>query len=220
MIRTNAMLLKLGALLLTVDALAVAGAAGQTKAGQTKKVEVVNTPTVTVANTPFVNVKSLPAVQLAPGATVGIAGIPTVHVDSTANNPLPVHDPATPARTPIQLTFQITVEDGVSGGNGLYNVPAGKRLVIEYASASGSSLLGDTLTYSVFTSATPPQPFVHFLPATQVFDFGNGRHFIAGQTMQIFAGSISTVDLRVDRTVPTGQASAFFSISGFLEDAQ
>ena len=125
MIRTNAMLLKLGALLLTVDALAVAGAAGQTKAGQTKKVEVVNTPTVTVANTPSVNVKSLPAVQLAPGATVGIAGIPTVHVDSTANNPLPVHDPATPARTPIQLTFQITVEDGVSGGNGADGGPDG-----------------------------------------------------------------------------------------------
>lgn len=222
LIRTIAVLLKIGTLLLAIGTLAVAGVAGETKAGQTKKVEVVNTPSVTVSNTPSVNVTSLPAVQVAPGATVAITGTSAVHIDNTANNPLPVHDPATPARTPIQFSFQITVPDGVSGGNGLYNVPTGKRLVIEYASALGSSLLGDTLTYSIFTGTTPPQsqPFFHFLPATQVFDFGNQRRFITGQTVKIFSDPESAVDLRVDRTVPTGQATAIFSISGYLEDAQ
>ncbi|HLQ51068.1 MAG TPA: hypothetical protein VK129_06185, partial [Terriglobales bacterium] len=69
---------------------------------------------------------------------------------------------------------------------------------------------------------TPPQsqPFFHFLPATQVFDFGNQRRFITGQTVKIFSDPESAVDLRVDRTVPTGQATAIFSISGYLEDAQ
>jgi len=215
LIRTSAVLAKLGVLLLTINTMAGAAA-------PVGKVAVVNTPSVTVANTPSVNVKNLPAVQLAPGATVSIAGTPAVHIDSTASTPLPVHDPATPVRTPIRLSFQITAADGVSGGNGLYIVPQGKRLVIEYASVFGSSSAGDTLIYSVMTATTPPQsqPFSYFLPATQVFGVGNARSFVAGQTMKVFSDPESTVDLRLDRTVPTGPANAIFAISGYLEDVQ
>jgi hypothetical protein len=215
LIRTSAVLPKLAVLLLTINTMVGAAA-------PVGRVEVVNTPSVTVANTPSVNVKSLPAVQLAPGATVSIAGTPAVHIDSTASTPLPVHDPATPVRTPIQLSFQITAADGVIRGDGVYNVPKGKRLVIEYASVFGSSSAEDTLIYSVITGTTPPQsqPFSYLLPVTQAFGVGNARNFIAGQTMKIFSDPESTVDVRVDRTVSTGFVDAIFSISGYLEDVQ
>src|SRR5215471_9043201 len=88
--------------------------------GQTK-VDVVNTPNVKVTNTPTVNVNSLPAVQLAPGAAVAVSGTPTVEIGNAVSNPVPVHDPAMPGRTPFQTTINITVDDGVSGGNGLFS---------------------------------------------------------------------------------------------------
>jgi hypothetical protein len=209
----NAALLKTAALLMVACALPAA-IYGQTK------VNVVNTPNVKVTNTPTVNVNSLPAVQLAPGAAVAVSGTPTVEIGNAAGNPVPVHDPATPGRTPFQTTINITVDDGVSGGNGLVSVPAGKRLVIEYASAFGGTLSGDTLTFSIFTQDSANTNFIHYLPATQVVDLGARHSFIAGQTVKLYSNPGSLVDLRLDRTTPAGPVSAFFSISGFLEDVQ
>jgi hypothetical protein len=218
-VRKNAFLLKLFTMLLMAAALP-ATVRGQHHHDHDVDVEVINTPNVKVVNTPSVNVNQLPAVQLAPGASVTVSGTPTVQVGNTAANPVLVHDTATPKRTPFQLELQVAVPDGFGGNNGFFTVPDGKRLVIEYASASGSSSNQDTLLYSIGTQDSSGAVVNHFLPATQLLDSGVTRFSIAGQTVKLYSEPASSVNLRVDRLGTTGADNVFFSISGYLEDLQ
>jgi hypothetical protein len=214
----NSFLLKLFAMLLMAAALP-ATVRGQHH-DHDVDVEVVNTPNVKVVNTPSVNVSNLPAVQLAPGTSITVSGTPTFQIGNTAANPVPVHDTATTKRTPFQLELQISVPDGFGGNNGFFSVPDGKRLVIEYASASGISPDKDTLLYSITTQDSSGVSINHFLPTTQLLDSGVTRFSIAGQVVKLYSEAGSSVILRVDRAGSSGADNVFFSISGYLEDVQ
>ena len=238
-VRKNAVAVKLFILLLAAAGLP-ATIWGQHHRDHDTDVEVINTPNVNVINTPSVNVNQLPAVQLAPGTAVTVSGMPTiqvgnpvqlapgtavavsgtptVQVGNTAANPVPVHDAATPKRTPFQVGFDITISHGFGGGEASFTVPDGKRLVIEYASASGESL--ESLQYNLVTRLFPQTPFIHFLPVTQVVDFDTRKEFIAGQAVKLYSDPGSTVELRAGRNGTTGIDTVSFIISGYLEDVQ
>src|SRR5581483_2420431 len=136
----------------------------------TPKVNVANTANVNVVNTPSVNVSTLPAVQLAPGATVGIAGTAAIQIANSPTDPVPVRDAATLTRTPFQTELTVEVKDSERMGSGFVAVPAGKRLVIEYASVISVANIGQALVFELVTqSKTGTQPPVSsrfFLPTT------------------------------------------------------
>jgi hypothetical protein len=79
-------------------------------------VSVVNAPTVSISGTPTVNVASLPPVTF-------------------LNTPLPVREVG--SLEPFQAKIAASVVGPKNSGQGSLTVPAGKRLVIEYFSATG-----------------------------------------------------------------------------------
>ena len=194
----------------------------------TPKVNVANTANVNVVNTPSVNVGTLPAVQLAPGATVGIAGTPSVQIANSPSNPLPVRDAATPNRTPFQTELTVEVKDSERSGSGFVPVPAGKRLVIEYASVISVADIGQALVFELVTqSKTGTQPPVSsrfFLPTTLRSPApvgGDEDQYVAGQVVKLFSDPGTSLELRAERgALNSGNAIAIFAISGYLEDAQ
>jgi hypothetical protein len=216
-VRKNAVVVKLAALLLA--AALPATARGQNHHDHDVDVEVVNTPNVKVVNTPSVNVNNLPAVQLAPGAAVSLSGTPTVQVVNTAASPVLVHDTATPNRTPFQFQPSFTIQDGSPVGGTTFNVPAGKRLVIEYVSASGVDDRG-TLVYRITTEDSSANPIIHFLPAIQIVDIGGAKESIAGQAVKLYSEPGTQVEFEALRQGSTNVDSVAFSVSGYLEDVQ
>jgi hypothetical protein len=212
----NAVVLKLAAVLLVAAAMP-ATVRGQNHHDHDVDVEVVNTPNVKVVNTPSVNVNNLPAVQLAPGTAVTVSGTPTVQVGNTAANPVPVHDTATPNRTPFQVAVDVSIPDGSVDGFGTINVPNGKRLVIEYASAVVDSQAGP-VSYLIFTQDASGSSNRQFL-TTSVLDFGAVKRCVAGQVVKMFFDA-PQVFVNTERPGTTGRAPGLFAISGYLEDVQ
>ena len=94
-----------------------------------------------------------------------------------------------------------------------FPVPAGKRLVIEYVSASGVVPAGQSLIYSVSTGSVE-----HLIPVTQQAPDAYAVICVAGQQTRLYAEPGSTVVLGVQRTGFGGSASANISISGTLMD--
>src|SRR5262245_49604671 len=138
----------------------------------------------------------------------------------------PANDPAlvrivssdeNPARQPFQDKKQITLPDGQCCENAFVNVPFGKRLVIEYASASGSAGGNQWFTYEVGSTVNGETFFTknHFLPVTQQVADGN-TVAVAGQQVRIYADG-AFVMLRASRS-GGGQATVFMTVSGYLVD--
>ncbi len=194
----------------------------------TPKVNVANTANVNVVNTPSVNVGTLPAVQLAPGATVGIAGTPSVQVANSPTSPVPVRDAAMLNRTPFQTQVTVEIKDTEIKGSGFVPVPAGKRLVIEYASVASVASTGQSLVFDLVTQSNngtqPPVSVRHFLPTTVRGPGplgGDEDLYIAGEVVKLFSDPGTSVETRAERgAANSGNATAIFSISGYLEDAQ
>ena len=107
---------------------------------------------VNVVNTPVVQAQQAGpwtvGAQLTPGSTVGITGTPTVSISGTPtvnvsnlppvtvlNTPLPVREVGVPE--PFQARIPVSVDGPSNSGQGSLTVPPGKRLVIEYFSATG-----------------------------------------------------------------------------------
>lgn len=122
-----------------------------------------------------------------------------------------------PALQPFQARLTLDVAPGTEGTNGFVAVPAGKRLVIEYASAYGDTPAGQTLTFSIGTKLPGDTGFVaHDLPATQQSAVGNtGEIFVAGSMVRLYADSPQLL-LRAERNAATGTAHASLSISDYL----
>ena len=179
---------------------------------QPSDVNVVNTPNVKVVNTPTVNVGNTPSVN--------VVGTPTVQVGNTMANPLPVRDVDRPARQPFRTQTQFTMQNSEDIGlPSITAVPAGKRLIIEYASViadlpQGQRITGvDLLLDGGFEFALLP---VH----TGESPTGDGprSHFRAGQQTTLYADH--NVQILLRRNGPTGIANFRVSISGYLVDSQ
>src|SRR5260370_11401940 len=194
------------------------------KVVNTPKVKVVDTPNVNVVNTPSVNVGTLPAVQLVPGAVVGIAGTPSVQIANSPATPVPVRDASRPNRTPFQKAVCIQIPEGFENGAEFVDVPAGKRLVIEYASAAGFAPIGQKVIFSFITETDdaihPTVNTQHYLLSTPYGTFGNADAFLVGQVVKLFADPGTSLELFASRSDSTGAANVSFSISGYFEDAQ
>ena len=108
-----------------------------------QKVQVMNTPLpVSVQGTAPVSASQSGAWN------VGLASGASVNVGNAASNPVPVRDVGTPEPVAVQTSLFWTETASQCFEANLYEVPAGKRLVIEHISGFGFLPLGQTFDFA------------------------------------------------------------------------
>ncbi len=158
--------------------------------------------------------------MLAVAAPLSVQADPTkVVVENTNSKPALVQTVNGPASKAFQARVTLNVADGVGGANGFVTIPAGKRLVIEYASAWAQAPSGQIVNFSIQTMFNGDTAFTpHYLPAVQQNADVITQLFIAGSPVRLYADAPQVL-LRVDRgSNVTGPVTAFISISGYLTD--
>ena len=175
-------------------------------------VEIEGTPSVNVTNTPTVRA------QQQGSWNVGIIGTPTVQI---ANLAVPVRDVDNPAIHPFQKELDPLVPAGSFTASDSLTVPLGKRLVIEFASATISTTAGTKLWVRIQTTANGSINFHSLLPELQGPFSADGSDFLlAAQPMKIYAdpGTQVTVIASVLGGVANTNTGAGVVMSGHFVD--
>ena len=110
---------------------------------------------------------------IAPGAPPALAAGPAPGLN--------VRDVANPALQPFQRFFLIIIKDNFAGGSSEFTVPAGKRLVIEYASYNvllPSSQAVTGVSIGVETSSGNQFPIDHDIPVLYTVPDAGGQRFV------------------------------------------
>lgn len=187
-------------------------------------VNVVNTPANPVPVTGSVSVTG--AVTGTVTGTVGLTPGTSVLVGNPVTNPVRVRN-VNDAIQPVQAQASCLITT-LGCLPTIYTVPAGKRLVIEYASMRVCILPGQSATLSIATQVGDQAVF-HYLngtpPAAGPGTFAIGcnsslpsSEVAVGEQVKIYADAGTTVVLTGSRNSTTGSASFQFSISGYLVD--
>jgi hypothetical protein len=210
---------------LVIGSLWVMGAREGQAQRRAQDVVVVNTaadavPTAAQGTTTIagdVNVANSPTVSLAPGGTVGIsASANTVQISNGAASPIWVRD-VDSARQPVQAGTLVTIPSGQLLGTGtVTTVGVGKRLVIEYASASLQLPTGQQFVSVVLQS--PPGTYSHFLTPTLLGAAGGNDVLSVSQSLRLYASAGQDVLVGASRNGTAGTAIVNVSISGYLID--
>ena len=147
---------------------------------------------------------------------VPIAG--TINVGNLVSNPLPVRDVDNPARQPVQGAATCSVFEGGSCQRAIYVVPAGKRLVIEYASMEAHVSDNRTPRMWIYT-AIGGHEIRHFLPIPPPVP-GLGLTTSIGQQVRLYADPGTGVGVSGVVDDSSGTAVFKFNIYGYLVDVQ
>ena len=102
-----------------------------------KRVDAAAAAPVTVVNTPLPVAGAVSASQSG-SWTVGISGTPTVAIGNSSSTPVPTKDVlGIGAASPVSFTDSFNIGTNIFGGEStFYVVPAAKRLIVKYVSAS------------------------------------------------------------------------------------
>ena len=178
---------------------------------------------VNVVNTP------LPVTGSVTG-TIGLAPGTSVQIDNPVGNPVRVRN-VNDAIQPVQASGGCSSTSGTVGcvpASTFYTVPAGKRLVIEYASLDACILPGQSAELSIFTTAGGvfARHAANIAPAAAGPGATNfscnppsaSSITAVGQQVRLYADAGTFVAVEADRNSATGTALFFFSISGYLVD--
>ena len=189
-------------------------------------VNVVNTPNVNVANNPSISVNNFPATQTI-GGTVAVSNFPTtqpvsgtvnignlsplsVSVGNPDSAPLPVRDVDNPARQPFfaSAIYSISSGSGVSGVIQLYQVPAGKRAVVETVevlNAELSATFGQSARIFMTTGGSPAG-----------IDFAEPNGLPATYQTRIYADPSTLLNYQVLVVGSTSAVNGSVTITGYL----
>ena len=221
---------------------------GSAPTNQTQNVLVVNTgqqpvpvsgtvglsgtPSVSLASGSSVSVSNTPSVSLASGSSVSVDG--TVKIDPQNNtvkigtdntvkidgtSPIPVRDGDNPARQPFQKETDLYVTDGNEGASDFFNVPANKRLVIEFVSSDSDVPNGQFPRIVLATSVGGLYDY-HFIVATRLGAVGGSDEFFASQPTTIYADPGTNVIVGFTRNAFSGLANCRVTVSGHFVDVQ
>lgn len=121
---------------------------------------------------------------------------------------------------PFQASGKFTIPVGFIEADGiaLLSVPAGKRLVVEYASVYGRLLTGQKLVRAwVHIEMGDTILAKHFLaPVFTGTDSGPADIFVAAQQVRAYAEAGNRVVVFTERSSDDGSANVEFSLSGYL----
>jgi hypothetical protein len=150
------------------------------------------------------------------GNTAG--GPPTQNVN-VINTPLPVREVFNPASQPFQASAgDLFGATETSKTFVLATVPAGKRLVIEYATASGFFAAGNKMG-ALITTTVGGITVQHQLVMIEQGAIADPVDFAAAQPMRLYADPGTNVLGIVFRTdPPSGSGGAGMTISGYYID--
>ena len=175
---------------------------------------------VNVVNTPLPVTGS---VTVAPGTSV--------QIDNTVADPVRVRN-VNDAIQPVQESTNCDLPASTigCGPTTIYTVPAGKRLVIEYASLNAFCILpGESVVLSIFTSTGGGASVAHVAniapPAPGPGTTAIGCNAPAassltsvGQQVRLYADAGTVVQVEPDRNSNSGAANVAITISGYLVD--
>jgi hypothetical protein len=128
----------------------------------------------------------------------------------------PIHDVDNSARQPVQFPITLNGLDGsVNISGSAYQVPAGKRLVIEQITGSVSLPTPLFVTCFVFVTSggNTTRHFLRFDPPIIDNSFGN---FYATLPVRIYADPGTNVVLGLARSGSSGAWTGFLTASGYL----
>jgi len=121
------------------------------------------------------------------------------------------------ASQPFQRQFALDWADGQDLVEASYQVPPGKRLVIEYASLSAYlQPEGQSMFVRIVTTVSGGDAF-HNLAVQKQEDWGVLKQFGAAHTVKVYADPGSRVRVSVGRTPFGNTANATVTLSGRLE---
>ena len=159
-----------------------------------------------------VSISGTPNVAV-PGG-VSINGTPSVNIANSLNSPIPVTLVST-AGQPFQRDFTVTITNNSDSGDGnVTTVPAGKRLVIEYASVYCSVVPPGNSAAAYFVTSVGGNAGVHVLPVVTVQ--GGLTFILTGQQVRWYADQLTDVTAHVNRSFTNGFTPCAITISGFL----
>lgn len=207
----------------------------------TADVAVVNTPTVELAagarvaidDLPPVSLAGTPTVQLAGTPTVQLTGTPTVRIDgetqmrvdgdvyvaNTDEAPVPVRLVGAQS-TPWAKQKLMAIPDGAIGVDEvLFEVPIGKRLVIEHVDAFLILPEGQGGVAVNVTSQVEGESVQFSFPLVQTAGFGGVDRFAVAQQTKLYAEAESSVTIELVRNDITAVGNGRVTLSGYLVDA-
>ena len=135
---------------------------------------------------------------------------------NVVNPQVTTRDADNAARQPFQVHGFPDIGDGYYFATFSFNVPAGKRLVMEYVSAIVNVPSGQKV--AVWVNANQGSgPVSHYVVPTSLGAFNQlTETFAVGQLTRIYADPSTQVDVVVDRNAGVGFTSANVSVSGYL----
>ena len=191
-------------------------------------VTVVNTTASPVPVAGTVNVGNTTANPLPVAGTVNVGGTANVSIsDNSADHPLLVRDVDHGSRTPYAQTIKMVFNSSDRAVLGNFDVPTGKRLVIESFSAFGKFPSGMKLVEASINAFQGGEQFgtQHYAPVftgNTEETFEPGVFIVSSGQMHLDAvAGNGTVTIRLERdhiTILTVPFSFDVSITGYLVD--
>ena len=158
----------------------------------------------------------------APNALTSVVTDASLTGNGTPGNPLRVAAvPDSAVRFSESVTFSISPNVSL-GGATLITVPAGKRLVIEHASAQCIVPPGQFIfkfEISIYSSTLPKRSELFIVPVVSGSDPAIGNIYVASSPVKFYVDAGYTVEARAWRgTVASGAVNCSFNYSGSLID--
>jgi hypothetical protein len=134
-------------------------------------------------------------------------------------SPIFVRDLDNPARQPVQVTA-ICEPFGASCAKTLFTVPAGKRLVVEYASANAIVSAGQVIVAEI-GSGFGLDEFRHALPISQpATEIAGETTTIVSQQLRLYVDAGTDLKMSCTRSLAGPAGFVRMNFSGYLVDVQ
>jgi hypothetical protein len=143
-----------------------------------------------------------------------------VFVTNTPDDPVPVRDVDLSRRELYQATYGGALAEGEANGClASFEVPAGKRLMVEYVTLLADARTDQAVTFSLAITNSDNTAYVHHAINAHRTEPGS-LWYIASDPLKAYGGPGSLVCLSVSRNAsPTdGLVNASFTVSGYLVD--
>jgi hypothetical protein len=176
-------------------------------------------------------VAAVGALTLLSGSPVLAAQDKDVIVVNTQANPVPVAGSVEVLNDAlyqpyIQLNTSFDIPEGDLLGEVLFDVPDGKRLILETVSVQAAVPEGQKVRVVLDAQVKPTSPnkyFLGFLPVQSPGPILGVEYYIANQPFKLrqdwFSGSNSEIIVRMSRDSSSGTATLFVTLYGYLVDS-
>jgi len=138
----------------------------------------------------------------------------TVAIEIPSDSPLPVRDVDTFSRQPFHRRIQIPAVES----QGTIEVPAGKRLVLEYGSIDVTVEQQCRVAFMSIETSVGGAIAPHIIPISSHVTIGTRNVDLAGQQIKVYAdpGTVATVSFAFsgDNCLPAG----LMAVSGYFEN--